>query len=461
MIQFDCKKYPFSYAGINDICLADIQQSLSHLLNYDPENENAKECLESVISYFEMLIEDGTVNPTEIELYETQEEAATKTRTIKFDLPNSYFYSQPTEAKEILYFKAYDKKERITQFFLSEKEAKECIESIRSEPFNLKRLTENELFRAELRVFELRRLTDNFYWVESSWVSEFPSMSFLFFSLEEFESFFQSFAKETALSNYELKIERRVESCFFIEKFRFDSVRLVLKDGQDEHFYHETPLFFLLSYCFKEFWDTQEFLDYHLENSFSFDKLKYKTFLEDALAKFGEMITTISKDAHLEKIKNYILNLGLEKHNLKRKQISKKLGDYKEGVYDIEDGFGNLNKKQIDKFFDFLCTELSDRGEPYLSKDDCEELKKIGLCLPVNGIASKTFTLNMSDNHKWVIYSYFFVLWKKHANSYKGGTKSRYALFLDTYFTNFSNTDESSLRKHVESFCLKIEQNYF
>jgi hypothetical protein len=111
--------------------------------------------------------------------------------------------------------------------------------------------------------------------------------------------------------------------------YKIGYLTIIIRINPRETIGSEIPLFFLLHYKFQEFTRTNEWLEYHLKNTFENNVTEYKTYLEDALIGFTDRITF--DERHFIKLKKYIESLALKevsispKSNENRQYLSQNL----------------------------------------------------------------------------------------------------------------------------------------
>lgn len=459
MIEFDITDYSSKwYYQDFDVHLEVVRDILKTLHKRNPENGQLDYCFEDLFEYYQEAIREKRINPTSIKIFESEHLAEEWLENLtEDDYELDFILGDSHRTKEVIQVERFEKQDSSFHFFNSKEDAEEWIK--RDSLINL--VDENEA--TVVFTYEKQSVIGDFHSIERFVIGKRDSCV-IFDKKEDFESYFNRYSKEPSLPRNHIKITytppKEGIEYFFYEVYSYESLVVDVNMFNDQY----ARQFFIIHYIAQEFTSTNDYLNYHLKTTFESDTLSFRTFLKDALLEYDSAIMIPEK--YLNKLNDYIdNNLMIGNTIVNESEIQKiqesDLDIDKSNLYDIENGLGNLTKPQIDKFLDFLCIEISDTEQPYLSKDDVINLKLIGLQLPKNGIPVKKFTLNMTDNSKWVIYAYFFVLWKKHTFNQKSGSKKKYALFLDTYFTNFSNTDASSLRKSLGDFAIRIEQKYF
>jgi hypothetical protein len=207
------------------------------------------------------------------------------------------------------------------------------------------------------------------------------------------------------------------------------------------------PLFgqyfaFTFSQC--SVYDVQEFLDYQKEqyhrdfNSFlSITALKYKDLLTEEHIVLAQ--EWLSKSAQQTVESQQAQEVKIETESMTSAVLS-------EQTYTPING--KLSAKEINRFFDFLHEQKSKNKQPFMPKDKVAQLLTHGFSIPV-GESTKRFTINMTEQEYWIIYTCFYELWVTHSIIKRG--KEDYAIFLKSYFTNFDKTDISTIKTSLKT----------
>ena len=208
------------------------------------------------------------------------------------------------------------------------------------------------------------------------------------------------------------------------------------------------PLFgqyFALTFSQCSVYDVQEFLDYQKEQYHR----DFNSFLSITLLKYKDLLT----EEHIVLAQEWLsksVQQAVEPQQAQQVQIETEsvASDvlFKHTNTAIN---GKLSDKEIHRFFDFLHEQKTQNKQPFLSKEQVEQLKTIGLTLP-NDEPSLRFTLNLTNRDYKTIYTCFYELWKSHHFAKNGG-KDAYAKFLKAYFTDFDKTQLATVQNSLQA----------
>lgn len=114
---------------------------------------------------------------------------------------------------------------------------------------------------------------------------------------------------------------------------------------------------------------------------------------------------------------------------------------------------GRLSTEEIRRFFSFLYRETNGcpSKEPFLSKEEVEELLKFGFCYPEEEPEKKSFELKLSGHKTMgIIYYALFQLLPYHKSTWvPKDYKTHFALFLRHNFRNFEGTSNAAIQNNI------------
>lgn len=462
------RTYPHHFA----IELSCLRSNIIDYCKNNPDDTVMEYCKDGFEEMFEFY-SDILGTPTAVKTFDNQEERDEWLEQSKSYDNHIVLFDNPFDSCDKVVFVTIHKKvAREVKGFWSKQEALDWLEqkekegqkSFENHSKQLFRLSDEKEPQRTSYLTNIKEYGD--YWVtECFGIGELQRKLFstIYTNFEEW------FSKEMAKENFDtMHYTFKLEKEKYLVKLFDCRCKWEINVLDFQTYYHETPLWFLLTYNFLMLSDLHEFLDYHLLNTFKSDNKRYKTYLCDALLIYEDRMTFERK--HLVKLKNYIegdldntttiTNSHIQEIETNKNSL---LGLPESDLADIESGEGGLKKEQINRFFSLFSMISNNERTPFLTIEEVKTLQMIGLRLPIKGKPSTRLKMNISETEKNIVYQLFYSLWEHNRRTEKGGTKPCYAQFLQTYFSNFpenTNSVKESMRKGQGNKIQKFEAFY-
>ena len=454
-----------------ELNLKDLRRSILKFCKDNEDDEKMKNCKNIILEFMDNHC-GSFRNPTLVKIFNSKEE---------FDKMNrSTFYYFVTGCAilsyQVMIVRVYEKSSWTIQGFVSNEDAEAWIKEN-----ELKGQREHEAFlksdkfspnifgEIPQRVpfkYDLKKYSKDWWVVECFQIGDVQKKLY-FTEKEEFDREFFLWMRGESFNKFHYSIDvigsnKTNDMKYLLELYSTESDFVINIFEEELELYEELSLLLLLHYNSFPINFTNDFLEYHLINTFKSDRRKFKSYLKDALLIWEDEMTFYPK--HLTKLHDYI------KDNLKDENspiIAPEVNDSEDyddddedksdfiidenDLYDFERGNSKLKKHQIRRSFTYLSNTLNGQKKPFLSEDDVKILQKIGLRLPISGNPQKVFTLNMNNKEKGIIYGFFYVLWQNNGDVTKRGIQKQYAEYIKTYFSNFATTQLESIKRRMDN----------